>query len=113
MTLQELLGTLYQQPEKLNFEDVLKAIDAEFEFTPSAFANGDLHNSQTENQGSCKVFAFAHKAGLSEGHTLKLFAEHYRDVLADPDGSSHQNIRQFMQRVWMGVSFATPPLKKK
>lgn len=113
MTLKELLAALYQHPETLKFDDVLAAIDSEFEFTATAFVNGDVHNGAHENQGSAKVLAFAHKSGLAEGIALKLFAEHYRDVLADPEGSSHQNIREFMRRGWMGVSFAQPPLKKK
>ncbi|MDX1341224.1 MAG: HopJ type III effector protein [Reinekea sp.] len=113
MTLKELMAAVYQHPESLMFADVISAIDSEFDFTPSAFVNGELHNTETENQGSCKVLCFAHKAGMSEGHTLALFGEHYRDVLADPNGTGHANIRQFMARGWMGVSFAKPPLKKK
>jgi len=113
MTLQELMAALYQHPETLMFSEVIAAIDSEFDFTPSAFTNGSLHNQETENQGSCKILCFAHKANLSEGHTLALFAEHYRDVIADPNGTTHQNIRQFMTRGWMGVSFAKKPLKKK
>ena len=113
MTLQELMATLHGHPDDLKFADVLETIDAEFEFTPCAFVNGDVHNTADENQGSCKVLCFAHKAGLAEGVALKLFAEHYRSVLADPKGTDHANIRQFMKRGWMGVSFNGSPLKKK
>lgn len=113
MTLQQLMAALHGNPDELMFADVIAAIDAEFEFTPTAFVNGDLHNSALENQGSCKVLCFAHKAGLAEGVALKLFAEHYRAVLAEPKGTDHQNIRQFMKRGWMGVSFDGAPLKKK
>ena len=113
MSLSSLLAKLYQEPESLVFADVLATIDEEFEFTPSAFANGVIHNQASENQGSCKVLAFANQAGLSQVHALNLFAEHYRDGLANPSGDSHQNIRQFMERGWQGVSFERPPLKKK
>lgn len=113
MTLQDLMAALYGNPESLKFDEVLATIDSEFEFTPCAFTNGDLSNSVQENQGSCKVLSFAHKAGLAEGVALKLFAEHYRDVLENPEGNNHQNIRQFMKRGWMGVSFNGSPLKKK
>ncbi|TCS43753.1 HopJ type III effector protein [Reinekea marinisedimentorum] len=113
MTLNELLAAVYSAPESLEFQQVLAAIDAEFEFTPAAFSNGTVNNSETENQGSCKVLSFAHQAGLSEAHTLQLFAEHYRSVLASPDGSDHQNIRQFMAHGWKGVSFSGKALVKR
>ncbi len=112
MTLNDLLAAVYQQPETLMFDDVLKTIDAEFEFTPSAFVNGALQNGADENQGSCKVLSFAFKAGLNDVNTLTLFAEHYRDVLANPHGDNHQNIRQFMRKGWKGISFQLSPLKK-
>lgn len=113
MTLNDLLAALHSTENELVFADVLATIDAEFDFTPSAFVNGNLQNSAEENQGSCKVFSFAHQAGLNEELTLKLFAEHYQDVLADSEGTGHQNIRQFMQHGWAKVSFAQSPLKKK
>jgi hypothetical protein len=112
-SLQTLLAAVYDQPESLVFTEVLAAIDTEFDFTASAFSNGELRNSALENQGSCRVLSFAHQAGLSEIHTLSLFAEHYRSVLADPQGDNHANIRQFMQRGWRGVSFAQTPLIKR
>lgn len=113
MTLNELMAALYQQPDSLTFSEVLSVIDSEFDFTPSAFSNGTLRNAETENQGSCKVLSFAHQAGLSPAHTLALFAEHYREVLASPNSDSHQNIRQFMANGWVGVNFAKKPLAKK
>lgn len=113
MTLKELLAAVYAKSQSLEFSQVLDAIDAEFEFTPTAFVNGSVKNSENENQGSCKVLSFAFQAGLSEEHSLHLFAEHYRSVLANPDGSDHQNIRQFMHNGWTGVSFARKPLIKR
>ena len=113
MIIKELLAALYQQPETIQFEQVIAAIDAEFDFKPTAFIVGKQQNAAGENQGSCKVLAFAHSAGLSQKHALLLFAEHYRAVLAEPDGSAHQNIRQFMEHSWQQVSFATKPLHKK
>ncbi|MBU2864354.1 HopJ type III effector protein [Reinekea forsetii] len=105
MTLKELLAVLHTNPESLVFSQVLEAIDSEFEFTPSAFTNGKVHSQASENQGSCKVFAFANQAGLSQAHTLKLFAEHYTEVLENVNGTSHQNIRAFMKSGWKGISF--------
>lgn len=105
MTLKELLAAVHTNPESLVFDEVLQAIESEFEFTPSAFTNGKVHSQANENQGSCKVFAFAHQAGLSKGLTLALFAEHYAEVLQNINGTSHQNIRSFMKSGWKGVSF--------
>jgi HopJ type III effector protein len=34
-----------------------------------------------------------------------LFAEHYQAVLKTPDGTDHQNIRQFMLHGWEGIVF--------
>lgn len=113
MTINDLLASVYENSEQLVFTEVLATIEAEFEFTPSAFHNGNLKNAETENQGSCKVFGFAHQAGLNQAHTLALFAEHYKSVLADPEGDAHQNIRQFMQHGWSKVSFERKPLSKK
>ena len=42
---------------------------------------------------------------LNQADTLALFAEHYAAVLATPDGTDHQNIRQFMQNGWNGIKF--------
>ena len=36
---------------------------------------------------------------------LQLWGQYYREVLADPDGDSHQNIRNFMKYGWDGVPF--------
>jgi hypothetical protein len=42
---------------------------------------------------------------MDKDTTLKLFGQYYREVLADPDGDSHQNIRNFMKYGWDGVPF--------
>lgn len=95
------------------FVNVIESIEEEYQHTPTAFKNGDLFNEADQNQGSAKVFAFAKLNQLSQEDTLLLFAEHYQAVLADPDGSNHQNIRQFMQHGWAGISFEGEALKAK
>ncbi|WP_245840531.1 HopJ type III effector protein [Ohtaekwangia koreensis] len=45
--------------------------------------------------------------------TLSLFAEHYRSVLENPDGTDHQNIRQFMLHGWPGIIFEGQALVSK
>ncbi len=109
--VQELLNQL--QHGEAKFADVLAHIEARFEHTATAFKNGQQHNAATENQGSAKVFSFAKIEGLDQAQTLSLFAEHYAAVVATPEGTDHQNIRQFMQHGWDGVSFEHQALTAK
>ncbi len=95
------------------FADVLAFIEARYQHTPTAFQNGAQSNAATENQGSAKVFSFAQIEGLNPEQTLSLFAEHYAAVLATPEGTDHQNIRQFMQHGWAGVKFEGTTLSAK
>lgn len=109
--VQELLVAIDQQ--ELNFKDVLAYIDAHFVYQPSSFQNGTQFNTADENQGSARVLYLGRMSGLSVEDTLKLFAEHYRSVLADPEGTDHQNIRQFMQQGWAAVRFDREVLRLK
>ncbi|MDM1758367.1 MULTISPECIES: HopJ type III effector protein [unclassified Acinetobacter] len=95
------------------FSDVLAFIEARYTHTPTAFQNGQQHNASTENQGSAKVFSFAQLNGLDQAQTLSLFAEHYAAVLASPEATDHQNIRQFMQNGWEGIKFESNALTAK
>ena len=100
---QELLKQL--QSGEAKFADVIAFIETRYTHTPTAFQNGKQHNAATENQGSAKVFSFAKLNGLDQSQTLSLFAEHYAAVLATPEATDHQNIRQFMLNGWDGVQF--------
>lgn len=100
---QALLAKLKDGSAK--FADVLAFIETRYVHTPTAFQNGAQYNAATENQGSAKVLSFAKIEGLNTEETLALFAEHYASVVATPDASDHQNIRQFMQNGWDGVKF--------
>lgn len=113
MTLEELIKALDADIPDFAFNDVMAAIDAAFASTPCAFDNGEQKNAADENQGSCKVFAFARQAGLDKDKTLKLFAEHYRNVIDDPEGSAHGNIRAFMRSGWDGVVLHGNPLSPR
>jgi hypothetical protein len=95
------------------FADVIAYIEHRYQHTPTGFKNGAQDNASTENQGSAKVLYFAQLVGLGEADTLRLFVEHYTAVLADPNGENHQNIRQFMQHGWSGVSFEGVALTAK
>lgn len=107
MTLTELLAGL--QAERYDFEDVQAYVLAHYDYTATAFANGlgadRVSNAAGQNEGSCRLFAFAHLEGLSEDDTLRCFGRHYRHVLADPAGQDHANIRQFMRHGWAGIHF--------
>jgi len=97
----------------LAFATVLEFIEARYQHQPTAFKNGDAYNEATQNQGSAKVFTLAKMNGLSKEDTLYLFAEHYQAVLANPDGTDHQNIRQFILHGWPGVVFEGEALALK
>ena len=107
------INTLTQQPDSIVFDDFLAVIDANYRFVPSAFSNGEQVNKTGENSGSCKVFAFGLLHQLTQQQTLGLFGQHYRDVLANPSGDDHQNIRQFMQHGWDGITFEQQSLISK
>lgn len=93
------------QNQSIVFADVLAFIEQRYQHQPTAFKNGANQNQSTENQGSAKVFYFAQLNGLSKEQTLALFAEHYQAVINTPEGTDHQNIRQFMQHGWDGIAF--------
>lgn len=105
--MNEQLSTLLKniKNNSIPFKEVLLFIETYYTHQPTAFKNGAQHNEATQNQGSAKVFAFAQLNGLNEGDTLHLFAEHYQSVLQHPDGTDHQNIRQFMIHGWAGLAF--------
>ena len=111
MELHDFLNRLKTEPETVAFADTMVVIDANYVYSPSAFSNGTLQNDAGQNEGSCKIFAFAQLNRLSETQTLHCFGDYYRnEVLRHPDDDNHQNIRQFMQSGWSGISFAQFPL---
>lgn len=109
--LAALLNSLKQNTT--TFKEVIEFIENYYNHQPTAFKNGDAYNEATQNQGSAKVFAFAGLNKLSAEDTLYLFAEHYQSVLATPDATDHQNIRQFMAHGWSGIAFEGEALVAK
>jgi len=97
----------------ITFSEVISFIETYYNHQPTAFKNGEAYNEATQNQGSAKVFAFAQLNNLSAQDTLYLFAEHYQSVLAHPDATDHQNIRQFIKHGWDGVIFEGEALTAK
>jgi len=111
--MNHFLQQLKTSPETNSFENTMAVIDANYHFTPCEFSNGDLVNAQNQNNGSCKIFAFAQLNNLNEQQTLHCFGDYYRmDVLENPNGTDHQNIRNFMQHGWAGIKFDTNPLTR-
>ncbi|ENU61676.1 MULTISPECIES: HopJ type III effector protein [Acinetobacter] len=108
---QDLLAQL--AAGEVKFADVIAYIESRYMHTPTAFKNGQQNNAATENQGSAKVFSFAQLNGLDQTQTLSLFAEHYASVLATPEATDHQNIRQFMLNGWDGITFEGQALTAK
>lgn len=96
-----------------DFEDTLALVDRHFDYMPTGFHNGPLHNAAGENEGSCKVFALGQFGNLTEAQALTLFGRHYRDVLDAPTGTAHGNIRQFMTSGWSGIRFDGPALRPR
>lgn len=114
MTIQEFKTKLKTAPNTIAFAETMDVVDTYFNFTPRAFTNGTLQNAEGQNSGSCKVFAFAKAENLSKTETLACFGQYYFDeVLKDPSGSGHQNIRNFIKTGFEGLDFENNPLTKK
>ena len=106
-----LLEQIKKNPETIDFKKIIVYIDEQYNFTPTQFNNGNIVNDADQNSGSCKVFRFAKLNDLSKEETLSLFGDFYRnDVLKNPEGSDHQNIRNFMEFGWDGISFESEAL---
>jgi hypothetical protein len=98
---------------RVQFSEVISFIESYYQHQPTAFKNGESYNEASQNQGSAKVFAFSQLNHLSKEDTLFLFAEHYQSVLSNPNGTDHQNIRQFMINGWERIAFEGEALTLK
>lgn len=87
------------------FEANISAIYDMFNITPVAFTNGSVKNKAGENTASAAIFAYAIEMELSKDKTLALFGEHYQNVLDNPKGTNHANIRSFMVNGFDGINF--------
>lgn len=109
-----MLELLKTRPQEVAFADVIAFIDAHYLFTPTAFTNGQLHNKAGENNGSCKIFQFALLNKLTPEETLHCFGHFYREhVLLHPDGTDHQNIRNFITFGFEGLKMEGLALVEK
>ena len=103
--------------KQLDFEDTMSVINDHFIYVPTAFSNGigdmSVDNKAGQNEGSCKIFAFAQLLTLSEEQTLRCFGRFYQDVINTPDGKDHGNIRNFMRDGWKGIHFEGQALTQR
>jgi hypothetical protein len=114
MELNIFLHHLHDAPDTIAFNDTMAVIDKLYEFTPTAFKNGDFLNEVGKNNGSCKLFSFARLQNLTQQQTLQCFGDYYRnDVLKHPDAMDHQNIRNFIKTGWDGIEFSGNALTPK
>ncbi|MDA7085458.1 HopJ type III effector protein [Pseudomonas sp. SA3-5] len=95
------------------FAETLAFVAEHYDYQPSAFSNGAVENPAGQNEGSCKTLGLALLEGLSLEETLRCFGEHYRSVLANPEGNDHGNIRALMSTGLAGVRFDRQPLTRK
>ena len=95
------------------FADTLAFVAAGYDYQPQAFNNGGVENAAGQNEGSCKTLGLALLEGLSDQEALLAFGEHYRSVLATPEGSDHGNIRALMTHGLAGVKFTQAPLTRR
>lgn len=104
--LSVFIAQLNSTPDEISFEHVMAVINENYAYTPATFSNGDVVNEAGTNEGSCKIFAFAQLNEFSEQQTLACFGIYYRDdVLKNPEGNDHGNIRNFIKTGWQGIRF--------
>ena len=114
MSITTFLEKLKQTPNTITFPEAIAVIEENYDFTPTTFSNGTQHNEAGQNSGSCKLFAFAKLQNLSQAETLACFGAYYfEEVLGNPEGTNHQNIRNFMNTGWDGIQFEGQALVSK
>jgi len=118
MSIEKLIQKIKTQPNAVSFNEVIKCINSNYNYTASHFSNGvaghQVINEAGSNEGSCKIFAFAKLNGLDEQQALSCFGDFYRKhVLDNPNGSDHANIRSFRRHGWTGISFEQQVLTEK
>ncbi|MES0328304.1 MAG: HopJ type III effector protein [Gammaproteobacteria bacterium] len=116
--LNKLLQQIKSKPESVEFQNIIDTINEFYNYTATQFSNGPTDDcvisKAGENEGSCKIFAFALLHQLDENQTLNCFGQYYRnDVLNHPDNTDHANIRTFMRYGWKNIVFDNVALISK
>ena len=94
------------------FSQTLAFIAEHYQYSSSSFTNGSVENAAGQNEGSCKTLSLALLEGFSVEEALLAFGEHYRDVLTNPDGSDHSNIRALQAHGLASVRFSQQALQR-
>lgn len=111
MTLEQFLSTVANKPATISFKSTIDVIAASYRYQPCGFHNGSAYSAAGQNEGSCKLLAFAQIHQLSSEQTLHCFGDFYRiDVLQHPQNTDHNNIRQLMETGIAAVRFDGTPL---
>ncbi|MDN3638592.1 HopJ type III effector protein [Simiduia curdlanivorans] len=114
MNLEHFSNKLIASPADIEFSAVMSLIEQHFDYQPSGFDNAGLRSEAGQNEGSCKIFALAQHLKLSDQACLACFGDFYRiDVLQNPDGHDHGNIRQLLKTGLAQISFDHFPLRLK
>ncbi len=116
--LDQLVTQIKTNPEITEFQQVITVIEEHYFYMPTQFTNGTANdriiNKAGENEGSCKIFSFAHDQNLDKTQTLHCFGQYYRDdVLNHPENTDHANIRSFIKYGWKGITFDGSALNYK
>ena len=80
----------------VTLQQCIDVIDEHFTYHAVKFDVGKVTNFAGMNAKSGKVLSYAALTGLDTATTLKCFGPIYDEVRADPDGTSHANIRALM-----------------
>jgi hypothetical protein len=117
-SIEQYIRRLATAADTVEFEQTMALIGHYYDYTPTALRNGigadAVLNAAGSNEGSCRIFAFAQLNGLTPALTLACFGRFYRDdVLGNPGGSDHANIRSFMRHGWAGIAFEGVALAPK
>lgn len=118
MTKIELIRQLNDRPSSIEFNAMMEFISQNYIYKPVRFVNGlgsgAVINEAGTNEGSCKIFALGKLLGLDEKATVACFGSYYRnDVLGNPTGNDHANIRSFIKYGWDGIQFDGDALTAK
>ena len=94
MAATQLVTLIGRAPNEIQFQLVMDAIAELYDVREVPFRVGDVKSDPGKNMGSAKIFSFAQISKLDKEATLHLFGDYYRvDVLENPDGDDHANIR--------------------
>ena len=108
-----LLEQLEKTPETINFKEVIAYIDENYDFTPTKFINGNTTNEANQTMALVKFLVLLKQINLSKEQTLSHFWRILQKMFSKIPRNDHQNIRNFIEFSWDGISFDGEALKKK